>query len=137
MTWWRRGRHARQAKGKDGKVHVKETKELTTGKGARRGAIIAGVFGLVYPPSLIASVVAGGGTGALASKLRDTGIKNDHLKKIADQLDAGKAAVIALAEDEYVPEVQNAMNNLGATLIVQPLSDEQLKQMLIATEEQA
>src|SRR5688572_13090464 len=41
----------------DGKVHIKETKELTTGKGARRGALVTGLVGLVFPPSLIASVV--------------------------------------------------------------------------------
>src|SRR5215211_7486737 len=47
-------------KDEKGKIKIEETTELTTGKGARRGAIITGVFGLIYPPSLLGSVLIGG-----------------------------------------------------------------------------
>src|SRR6266540_6301627 len=52
-----------------GKVHIHETKEVTTAKGATRGAIVAGIVGLIYPPSLIASVLVGGGVGGLWGKM--------------------------------------------------------------------
>src|SRR3954463_8812453 len=51
-----------------GKLVVEETKELTTRKGARRGAIIMGSLGLLFPPSLIASAVAAGVLGALSGR---------------------------------------------------------------------
>jgi uncharacterized membrane protein len=111
-------------KGQDGKVQVQETRELTTRKGARRGAIIAGVIGLIYPPSLIASVLVGGGIGALAGKLRDTGVKAADLKNIADSLDAGKAAVVALVEAEGVTRAVSALRGYDGEVIRQALSSD-------------
>lgn len=122
------------SKNEEGKVKVHETDELTVGKGARRGAIVTGVLGLIYPPSLIVSLVTGGVIGGLAGKLRDTGVKNDTMKEIAGHLDAGKFAVVALVSAESVPVVQDAMNSLHATLIVQPLSEEQMKEIYLAAE---
>src|SRR3954451_3780236 len=64
-------------KGADGKLQIHETREVTTGKGAKRGAIAAGLFAVVFPPSLIVSAIAGGAVGALWGKLRDTGLKTN------------------------------------------------------------
>lgn len=113
----------------DGKVHVKETAELTTRKGATRGAVIAGVFGLIFPPSLIASVLAGGAVGAIAGKLRDTGIKSAQITDIANQIEPGKAAVIALTEGEFGPQVQQALTGYEGTLLIQAVSEEDLKKI--------
>jgi uncharacterized membrane protein len=110
-----------------GKIHIEETKEVTTRKGARRGAIAAGVFGLIFPPSLIASAVAGGAIGALAGRARDTGVKRGRLEEIANQLEPGKAAVIALADDESQLAIQHALVGYEGTLITEPLDEETLK----------
>ena len=118
-------------KDETGKIHVKETAELTTRKGAKRGAIVAGVFGLIFPPSLIASVLVGGGVGALAGKLRDTGIKSDQVKDIADRIEPGKAAVIALTEGEFGPQVQQALTGYEGTLLIQAVSEDTLKEIYI------
>lgn len=83
----------------DGKLTVHETHELTTGKGARRGAAILGVVGLIYPPSFIASAVLGGGIGALAGRIRDTGIKKDQMQRIAEQLEPGMLALATLSDE--------------------------------------
>lgn len=88
------------SKNEDGKLKVHETEELTTGKGARRGAVILGVVGLIYPPSFIASTLLGGGIGALAGRIRDTGIKKDQMKGIADELEPGMLAVVTLSDEE-------------------------------------
>jgi uncharacterized membrane protein len=111
-------------KDEDGKVHVKETEELTTRKGARRGAIITGILGLIYPPSFIASVIAGGGIGALAGKLRDTGIKDDDIKEIADGVQPGNAAVVALAEGEWVQHIEQSLQGYDGRLITHTIDAE-------------
>jgi len=121
-------------KSEDGKVKVEETTELTTGKGARRGAVITGVLGLIYPPSLIASILVGGGLGGLIGKLRDTGIKNPQIKDIADRLEPGKSAVIALADEESTPDVQRALAGYEGRLVVQPIDDETMKHIYEAAE---
>ncbi|HEY7030216.1 MAG TPA: DUF1269 domain-containing protein [Thermomicrobiales bacterium] len=120
---------AMATKDDQGKIHIEETKELTARKGARRGAIAAGVFGLIFPPSLIASAVAGGAIGALAGRARDTGVKRGRMEEIANQLEPGKAAVIALAEDEWVLPIQQALVGYEGTLITEPIDEETLKML--------
>jgi uncharacterized membrane protein len=121
-------------KNEDGKIKIEETKELTTRKGAKRGAIITGVLGVIYPPSLLGSVLVGGAIGAVAGRLRDTGIKNPQLKEIADRLEPGKAAVIALAEEASTAKVQQALAGYEGTLVIQALDEETLKELYLAAE---
>ena len=92
-----------------GKLHIKETREVTAGKGARRGAIVTGVLGLIYPPSLIATVLVGGAIGAAWGRLRDTGIKTGSMKELGTSLKPGNAAVVALAEPGYVDLIVRTM----------------------------
>ncbi len=116
----------------DGKIKIEETTELTSGKGARRGALIMGVFGLIYPPSLLGSVLVGGVGGAIAGRLRDTGIKNPQLKELADQLEPGKAAIIALADEVSAVDVQRALAGYEGTLVEQVVDEETLKELFKA-----
>lgn len=111
-------------KNSEGKLHVEETADLTTRKGAKRGALILGMVGLIFPPSFIASVVAGGGLGALAGKLRDTGIKKDEMREIATRLDTGNAAVIAMAGAESVKAIEGALHGYEGEMITQELDVE-------------
>jgi uncharacterized membrane protein len=103
------------------KVHVQETRELTGRKGAKRGVIVGGLLGLVFPPSLIGTALVGGGIGAVAGKLRDTGIKTDRMQQIAESLHPGEYAVIALADPESMQRVEGALSAHGH-LIQQELS---------------
>ena len=122
-------------KSEDGKVHIQESDELTTRKGAFRGALVTGVLGLIYPPSLIASLVTGGVIGGLVGKLRDTGIKNKDMKQIADTLTPGKSAVIALAEGEWIAKVQGALQGYEGTLITHVLSEDAVKEIYLEAEQ--
>jgi uncharacterized membrane protein len=103
----------------EGKVQIVETREVTTGKGAKRGAIAAGLFGLVFPPCLIVSAVAGGAVGAAWGKLRDTGIKTDKIKALGEQLEPGKAAVVALVDAASVQTTERAMQGYDGELVRQ------------------
>jgi len=101
----------------EGKLHVKETHEVTAGKGAKRGAIAAGVLGLIFPPSIIASALIGGAAGAAWGKLRDTGIKTGSMNEIAESLQPGQAMVFALSEPAFVPEIERAMEGWDGHLV--------------------
>src|SRR4029453_17644687 len=57
-----------------GKVHIKEPRGRPPRGGGWRGAVAGFMFGLIYPPSFIASAAAGGIVGALAGRARDSGI---------------------------------------------------------------
>lgn len=115
----------------EGKIKIKETKEFTARKGARRGAIITGILGLIYPPSLIASMLVGGTAGAVAGRARDTGIKHPQLQEIADRLDPGKAAVVILVDEATTPKAQHALEGYEGTLIIKVFTEEELKELYI------
>jgi len=101
----------------DGKLHVTETHEVSGKQGAKRGAIAAGIFGVIFPPSLIASAVVGGAAGAAWGKLRDTGIKSSSIKELGEELEPGKAAVVTLVEQESVPAVELALQGYDGQLV--------------------
>jgi uncharacterized membrane protein len=124
-------------KGEDGKIHIQETKEVTTRKGAKRGAIIAGIFGVIYPPSLIASVAVGGGIGGLWGKLRDTGIKTGDMKQLTENLKLGEVALIILAEPQSVPPIERAMEGWAGYIVRHGFTEEESARLEQAAEEAA
>jgi uncharacterized membrane protein len=90
----------------DGKVKFEETADPGAKRWAKRGAIAGGVVGLIFPPSLIASAVVGGGAGALWGKVRDKGFKDEDLKAIGESLEPGSSAIIVIAEDRMVAQLE-------------------------------
>ncbi len=113
----------------DGKLHIKETREVTAVKGAKRGAIVTGVLGLIYPPTLIASVLVGGVIGAAWGRLRDTGIKTGAMKDLGSTLEPGNAAVIALAEPQFVKPITQAMEAYAAEFLRHGFTEEEAAQI--------
>jgi len=112
-------------KGADGKLQIHETREVTTKKGLKRGAIAAGVFGLLFPPSIIASAVAGGAIGAAWGKLRDTGIKSGSIKELGEALEPGKAAVIVLVDEQTVQAAERALQGWDGEVVRHAFSAEE------------
>lgn len=113
----------------DGRLHIKETREVTAGKGARRGALITGVLGLIYPPSLMASALAGGLIGGAWGRLRDTGIKTGAMKDLGSTLEPGNAAVVALAEPQFVEPIVRAMEAYPGKFLRHGFSAEEAAQI--------
>jgi hypothetical protein len=95
----------------DGKVKFVESRDW----GAGRGALLGGALGIIGGPI---GIVAGGGIGALAAKLRDSGFKNDQLEQLGTSLGPnGSAAVIEIAADA-VPTAEQLLKTLGAKEVV-------------------
>jgi uncharacterized membrane protein len=113
-----------------GKIRMEETHEVTTRKGAKRGAIVTGILGVIYPPSLLGSLAVGGAVGGLMGRLRDTGIKLSKLESIASELSPGKAAIVSLVDLPSQQATERAMAEYGGHLVVQPLDEDQTNQLL-------
>jgi uncharacterized membrane protein len=92
-----------------GKPKIDEIEELTTAKGGERGAIVGGVLGIIFPPAFLASAAVGAVAGGLWGRLRDTGFKTDELKQVAAELKPGEVAVVAVAEDKWAEQLENAL----------------------------
>ena len=93
----------------DGKVNFEETADPSGKTWAKRGAIAGGLVGLVFPPSIIAGLAVGGAGGGIWGKIRDKGFKDDDLKAIGESLEPGTSAIIALAEDRVVQQLQQGL----------------------------
>jgi uncharacterized membrane protein len=96
-------------RGADGKVRFEETADPSGKKWAKRGAIAGGVVGLIFPPSLIASAIVGGGAGGIWGKIRDKGFKDDELKAIGEGMEPGTSAIIAIAEDHMIERLEKGL----------------------------
>ena len=98
-----------------GKVHISESGDMSTGKGAGIGALIGGVLGLLGGP---AGVAIGAGAGAALGGLAahgDAGFDNDSLKEIGGALVPGSSALAATTSQVFVEEVRRQAES-GATL---------------------
>lgn len=86
----------------EGKVKVLDTTSTTRTAGAKWGAGLGAVFGLLFPPSILVSAglgaLAGAGVGTLSK-----GWLGGDVKQVADTLEPGQAGVIVFAE--ATPEV--------------------------------
>ena len=89
-----------------GKVHIKETGDMSTGKGAGIGALIGGVIGLLGGPAGVAvGAGAGAALGGLAAK-GDAGFSSESLKEIGAALVPGSSAIAATTSQMFVEEVR-------------------------------
>ena len=93
----------------DGKTSVEQHSLPSVGKGAKWGAIIGGVVGLIFPPSIIGAAALGAGIGAGGAALADWALKSDDLKEAAEQLEPGTSAFVAVVENTWVEKVNTAM----------------------------
>ena len=101
----------------DGKIKTHETTDVTSRKGARRGLIAGAVLGAIYPPSLIVTALGGGGIGALWGKAKDSGVKHDDIKELADSLTPGQAALIVLVSDKSAEDTQRALGSYDGEVV--------------------
>ena len=92
-----------------GKVKFDETADPSGKKWAKRGAIAGGVVGLIFPPSIIVSAAVGGGAGAIWGKVRDKGFTDADLKEIGESLPPGSSAIIAIAEDRVMEQLESGL----------------------------
>src|SRR4051812_35670465 len=95
----------------DGKAKFVESKDW----GAGRGALLGGAIGLIGGPM---GLLAGGAVGALASKLRDSGFKNDELEKLGGTLQPGSSAVVIEMAGDAVEQTERLLEPLGAGEVV-------------------
>ncbi len=109
-------------KDENGKIHVKETADMSGGKGAGIGALLGGAVGLLAGP---VGLWAGGGAivGWLAAR-RDKGFKNERLETVGEGLNPGTSAIIAVVEHKWVEQLEKELVEAGADVTTEGLAQE-------------
>ena len=102
----------------NGKVHYKETGDMSTGKGAGIGAVVGGIIGILGGP---AGVVLGAGAGAAlggAIAHPDKGFRNESLNTLGVALMPGNSAIAAITSSEFLKAMREEVpiENVRATV---------------------
>ena len=79
-----------------GKVHVAKD-ETATRAGAWGGVAVGAVLGVLFPPSIIGTAVAGGLVGGTGGHLWK-GMSRSDVKELGEVIDAGEAALIVIGD---------------------------------------
>jgi hypothetical protein len=95
----------------DGTAKFTEAKDW----GAGRGALLGGAIGIIGGPL---GILAGGGIGALASKLRDSGFKNDQLEQLGKSLGPNSSAVVVEIDGDAIDTAKKLLEPLNAKDVV-------------------
>ncbi|MFI6872329.1 DUF1269 domain-containing protein [Streptomyces sp. NPDC050400] len=120
----------------DGKIKLHQAVNHTA-MGAAGGALWGGVIGLLFLVPFVGAAV-GAAAGAAGGAMTDTGINDNFMKELSQNLRPGAAALFVLvkqaAKDKVVPELAQ----FGGQLVQTSLSneeEEQLRDMLKAAQE--
>jgi len=105
----------------DGKVRLDQTRQLATGDGLVAGGSIGMLIGLLVGLPVVGALAGLAGGGGFAAF--DRGIPDDRMRRFAEELEAGHAAVFALATDVDWPRVRETLDPLGGELLVAQLDD--------------
>jgi uncharacterized membrane protein len=118
-----------------GKVEYEETADPSGKTWAKRGAIAGGVVGLIFPPSIIGTAIVGAAGGGVWGKVRDKGFKDEDLRSIGDSIPPGSSAIIAIAEDRVIAQLESGID--GYQKIARHVVDADAAAAVIATVDDA
>jgi uncharacterized membrane protein len=119
----------------DGKLHIKETDDMTGRKGAVLGGVVGGVVGILGSTVLLPLGV-GAAVGGLAAKLRDSGFPNQRLQEIGSRVQPGDSLLIVAVDEAAVEPVTAILRHAGAEVVREAI-DGKVAQELEAAAEQA
>ncbi len=90
----------------EGKVHVNKD-EMATRHGAWGGAAAGAVVGLLFPPAVIGTAIAGAAVGGVSGHLW-RGMSRADVKEFGDIIDTGQAALVVVGESKLEQALDRA-----------------------------
>ena len=90
----------------NGKVHVNKD-EMATRHGAWGGAAAGAVVGILFPPSILGTALAGAAIGGVGGHLW-RGMSRSDVKEFGDIIDSGQAALVIVGESTIQSAIQKA-----------------------------
>ena len=119
----------------EGKVHVKDNFH-EVGIGAALGVVGGAIIGLIFPPSILAAAVVGGGIGAGAGGLLDHHRKSEIKADVEEALPPNSSGIVALFEEKWTADMDKLLAKAEKVTKheVDPKSVEDVKASAGATE---
>jgi uncharacterized membrane protein len=110
-------------KTEEGRIKIRQTKDMTTGKGARRGGFWGLVVGLILGGPLF-GVLAGLGLGAIAGRRIDHGLDDEFISKVSRSLKPLTSALLVLIDEEHAEGAIAYLKSFDAEMHVADISKE-------------
>src|SRR5262245_59360613 len=110
-----------------GRVKLNQIMNMTAA-GAAAGSFWGLLIGVLFLNPLI-GVAAGAASGALGGALTDAGINDAFMKKLAQNIDSGSAALFVLVQEMTTDKVLAAIKGYGG-VVLQTSLDETKEQVL-------
>jgi len=106
----------------DGKIKLHQAMS-TAGTGAAGGAVWGGLIGLIFLAPLVGMAI-GAAAGGTAGAVSDVGVDDNFLKQLAEQLEPGAAALIALGRSDAPEKLLDRLRPYGGHVIQTSLDTE-------------
>lgn len=90
----------------DGKIRVKRMSDHTSRNGFVWGAVAGGALAIIFPPSIIVGLVAGGVVGGALGKVGNQLKKGQVAAELAEVITPGTSGIIAVVGREAVDKVK-------------------------------
>jgi uncharacterized membrane protein len=119
-----------------GEVKIKQTQDVTTGKGARRGVFWGLLAGLILGGP-IAGVLWGLGVGSIYGAAVDHGIDDKFLRNVGKWLRPNRSAVLVMVQDEDTERAIAYLETFDAEMHVSDLSEQAAEAAEKAAEHEA
>lgn len=97
-------------------IDVHETTDGSGKKGAKIGALVGGVIGLIFPPSILATAALGAAIGGMTGVLRGSKFDETDIKAMADELQPGQSMLVAIVDPQWQDEVQAALDGMTSRI---------------------
>ena len=113
-------------KDEDGRSTIRQTVDVTPGKGAMAGGWWGLLIGTVFagPIGALIGGVAGGASGALYGKLVDVGLDDEWVRQMAEWIDPDTSALLLLVQEVRLEEVLGELRRFEGRVVTTTLPDE-------------
>ena len=106
-----------------GKIHIQKMTDHTTRNGFLVGAVGGAVLGILFPPSIIASVIGWGIVGAAVGKAGNLMKRGAVASELADVIKPGTSGIVALVSITAIDAVKETIPQATDVKAV-PVDDE-------------
>ncbi|MFA9403813.1 MAG: DUF1269 domain-containing protein, partial [Anaerolineales bacterium] len=120
-------------KTKSGDVKIKQTKDITLGKGAGRGAFWGLLIGLLFGGPL-GGVLWGLGIGAIYGRVVDHGVDDKFIQDVGDALKPSTSALLILIREEDYDDALAYLKTFDAKIYEAELGEEAEEAVVKAAE---
>ncbi len=112
-------------KDEKGKTSVDQDQDVNAGEGSLLGAVVGGVIGLLGGPGgAIVGAAAGAATGGATAAAVNMGFSNEDMDAIRASLPPNSSALITLAEDTWVEDMNKELKSRSGRTWHRPVPDD-------------